>query len=165
MALMAGGFCFFGLPKKPAWATSLPRWRWPGLALGTLLLLYSAYEASAMLPGTRWPPLFWALVPVTVALAWKYTDFLFARALGGLWVVWANYLIQHAFAYHCGARPLYGLTAFLWGCAGMVLLAWPWWLRDALEACAKKTLWRKIALAFALLSLACFAILPFLGGK
>ncbi|MGN0866160.1 MAG: hypothetical protein ACI4SG_00580 [Oligosphaeraceae bacterium] len=164
MALVTGGFCFWGLPAHPAWARSLPRWRWPGLGLGVLLLAYSAYEASAMLPDTRWPPLFWALVPVTVALAWKYLDFLFARAMGGLWIVWANFLIQHAFAYHCGLRPLYGLVALLWGCAGMAFLAWPWWMRDALETCANTPSWRRGVLVFAILSFAIFVLLPFLGG-
>lgn len=165
LALAMGWLCFRLIPRHPQWAARLPRHRTGGMLLGTALLAYCAYEGGALLPGTRWPPLFWALVPMVAALSWKYLDFLFARAMGGLWIALANYLIQHAFAYYCAWRPLYALVALLWGCAGMAAIAWPWLMRDALQACQNRPAWRWTALAASLASALLLALLPFLGNR
>lgn len=153
---------YLALPKAPALAAKLTRNRIGGTILGAILLAYCAYEGAAMLPGTRWAALFWGLVPIATFLGWRYLDFLTARAYAGALIVLANYAIQHAFAYDCACRPLYGCVALIWGCLGMAMLAWPWRLRDALEACAKNTKIRITTLAACTVSALLLAMLPFL---
>lgn len=115
-----------------------------------------------MLP-ERFVTLVWLLVPVAVAACWFFLDFLFARALGGFLVLVANHLIQHAFAYYCGLRPIYCTIALLWGLWGMTLIAWPWLLRDFWEATPKHPRCRVAIWGFCILSALAFAILPFCG--
>lgn len=153
------------LPRHPRWATAIPRLKLPGMVLGALVLADCAFEAGRLLPGTRWPALFWILVPVTLFLAWKTLDFLFARAFAGAWVLLVNYLIQNAFSYYCGVRPLYAVAALAWGvCATLVLFA-PWQFRDLLEGCAKsaKGLPNRILLGIGIATGLLMALLPFLG--
>ena len=126
-----------GATRFPEAVKKIPRARVAGTILGVLVLIYCAYEGGQLLPGTRWVALFYALVPVVTVLSYFFLDFLMARAFGGLLIVLANYVIQHAFAYHCGCRPLYALAALTWGCLGIAFLAWPWWMRDLFDCCEK----------------------------
>ena len=160
LVLGIGVLCGFALPKAPALATRIPRLRLPGALLGTALLAYCAYEGALMLPGTRWGQLFWALVPVTAFLCWYFMDFLMARALGGLLVIIANFLIQNAFGAYCGCRPLYASVALAWGVAGTLLIAWPWWFRDVLTACSRHLAWRIALLLVSVFSCIVFLVLP-----
>ncbi|MCQ2397558.1 MAG: hypothetical protein MJ106_07675 [Lentisphaeria bacterium] len=163
--LMFGGMVAFFMPTHPAWATKVPRLRWPGIIIGTAVLAVCAYEGAAILPGTRWAGLFWALVPCTAIAAWFTLDFLMARALSGVVILLANYAIQHAFAYHCACRPLYAVVALAWGLVATACLAWPWWFRDILVKCAEQSskALRYAILAVCVLSAVVLAILPFVG--
>ncbi|GEM_PF-5931950 len=166
MALICLGFGLFSafvIPKKPALSVKVPRLRIAGIVIGVIALMYCAYAGCQMLPGSRWCSLFWALVPVSAVLLGYYMDYLFARAFGGMLVILTNYLIQHAFAYHCGGRAVYAITAVIWGVAGLVFLAWPWRLRDFWSACTTCSKCRYAILAAGVISAALLAILPFVG--
>lgn len=165
IALALGFLTSFLMPKHPEWATRLPRLRLPGAILGTAVLAICAYEGGALLPGTRWVGLFWALVPCTAIAAWFTLDFLMARALSGAIILLANYAIQHAFAYHCACRPLYAIVALFWGLLATACLAWPWWSRDILAKCGEpnaKAL-RQGILADCIFSAVILVLLPFIG--
>lgn len=165
LALLCLGFAYLATrlctahPKLPA---LLARHRLGGLLLGVAVLCWCAYEGAAMLPARFATPV-WLLVPVVTAACWFFLDFLFSRALGGFLILLANHLIQHAFAYYCGARPLYCILALLWGIGGTALVAWPWLLRDALEQAPKHPGSRPPIWIFCVLSALAFAALPFCG--
>ncbi len=149
-------------PKHAKLPGQLARHRIGGALLGIAVLCWCAKEGASMLPERFATPV-WLLVPFAVAACWFLLDFLFARAFGGLLVLMANHLIQHAFAYYCGCRPVYCLIALVWGLTGMTLIAWPWLMRDFLEAVPRHPRWRPILWAVSLLSALSFAILPFCG--
>ncbi len=165
LAFACAVFAACALPRHPRWATAIPRWKIPGMALGTLVLMDCAFEAGRLLPGTQWPAVFWLLVPVTLVLAWKTLDFLFARAFAGAWVLLVNYLIQNAFAYYCGIRPLYAVAALVWGVCATIALFAPWQFRNLLESCAKdaKGLPNRILLGVGAITGLLMALLPFVG--
>ena len=148
--------------KHPKLSSQLPRHRLGGLLLGIVALCWCAKEGATMLPAKYATPV-WLLVPVVAVACWFLLDFLFARAFGGFLVLVANHLIQHAFAYYCGVRPLYCIIALVWGLWGMTLIAWPWLLRDFWEAVPKRPRSCIAIWAFCILSALAFAILPFCG--
>ena len=117
LALLCLGFSSVATiwcPAHPKLSGQLSRHRFGGLLLGAVVLCWCAKEGATMLPA-QYTTLVWLLVPVAVGACWFFLDFLFARAFGGGLVLVANHLIQHAFAYYCGARPLYCLLALVWG--------------------------------------------------
>ncbi len=129
LSLGAGALLGVVAPRDPRLAQTLPRNRAAGVALGLLVLCWCAHDGAALLPA-RFTAWCWALVPVCGALCFLCLDFLFARSAGGLLVLLSNYLIQHAFAVDCACRPLFALACLFFGIVGLVLLAWPWKLRD-----------------------------------
>ena len=149
-------------PARPKLSGQLPRHRFGGFLLGIVVMCWCAWEGASMLPANYTTPV-WLLVPFAVVACWYFLDFLFARALGGFLALIANHLIQHAFAYYCGIRPLYCLIALAWGLWGMTLIAWPWLLRDFLLAVSKHPRSRTAIWCFCILSALAFAILPFCG--
>lgn len=165
IVLGLGAMAAFIMPRHPEWATKLPRLRWPGFILGTIVLAVCAYEGGLILPNTRWVGLFWALVPCTAIAAWFTLDFLMARALSGAIILLANYAIQHAFAYHCACRPLYAIAALFWGLLATACLAWPWWFREILAKCAepKSRILRHAIIADCIASAIILILLPFIG--
>lgn len=110
--------------------SAIPRNRILGLAIGVAVLSWSAYEGALMLPAA-YTPWCWAAVPVVTLLCHFFLDFTAARAFGGLLVLLTNFMIQNCFAEDVRCRLLYGIIALVWGLAGICLIAWPWWLRDA----------------------------------
>lgn len=62
ICLAFGLFSAFVIPKKPTWATVVPRLRVAGIVIGVLALIYCAYAGCEMLAGSRWCTIFWALV-------------------------------------------------------------------------------------------------------
>lgn len=153
----------FGTTRHPELAKKLPRARVAGTILGALVLAYCAYEGGQLLPGTRWGAFFYALVPIVTVLSYFFLDFLMARAFGGLLIVLANYVIQHAFAYHCGCRPLFAIAALCWGCLGIAFLAWPWWTRDFFAYCEKHSGPRLACFGIAVVLALLLIVLPVTG--
>ena len=169
LSILLGGFCLgFAFvanrlaPKQPALAGKLARHRLGGALLGFLALCWCAWEGAAMLPPAYATPV-WLLVPVTLAACWFFLDFHFARALGGVLVLTANHLIQHAFAYYCGCRGIYCVAALAWGLWGMTLVGWPWLLRDLLQCLPRHPKGQMALWTACILCALAFFILPFCG--
>lgn len=159
LSLGAGALLGVVAVRHPRLATALPRHRLAGVLLGLLVLCWCAHDGAELLPA-RYTALCWALVPVCAALCYLCLDFLFARSLGGLLVLLSNYLIQHAFAVDCACRPLFALDCLLFGVVGLILLAWPWKLRDWLGE-RSPVRGRRALCLFGLLALP-LIVLPFL---
>ena len=134
-ALLILGFTFavcFAGKCGCDWCRRIPRNRTLGLAVGLLVLCWGARDGAAMLPAS-YTPWCWAAVPAAALLCHFFLDYTAARSLGGIMVMLANYMIQHAFAEDVCCRILYGGVSLIWGLLGICVIAWPWWLRDALE--------------------------------
>ncbi len=159
LSLGTGALLGVAAVRRPQLAQVLPRHRAAGVLLGLLVLCWCAHDGAALLPA-RYTALCWGLVPVCAVLCYFCLDFLLARSLGGLLVLLSNYLIQHAFAADCGCRPLFALVCLFFGIVGLVLLAWPWkmrdWLGERSPVRGRRALW-----LFGLLALP-LIILPFL---
>ena len=139
---------------------AIPRCKIPGIILGIVCLIWSAWHGCLMLEGTleKFHPVVWILVPVTAILSYIYLDYLFSRSLGGFFVLMANELIRQAFGNDVALRPLYSIICLLIGVMGLFLIGTPWRLRDAFElASSRQTAGRIISIGFMLC--ACILIL------
>ena len=121
-------------------AEGLPRAKVPGLLLGIVCLVWSAWHGCLMLEGPleKYHPVVWLLVPTTAVLSWFYLDYLFSRALGGFFALAANELIRQGFTHAVTLRPLFSVICLLLGVCGLFLIGTPWRLRDLLEIAGKK---------------------------
>jgi len=162
-----GVFClllavFYGmLPAGPReWQRSLPRQRWLGLALGTVCLIWAAYHACIMLEGnlSRFHFLVKMMVPAGIVLCFFFLDFLFARALGGFFILCANQLVHDVFVHDVGGRGAYSLVCLALGVIGLFLLGAPWYFRDSIDLSLRRPLWARafagLFLLFALVLIA-----------
>ncbi len=145
-------------PKRFA---SLPRNVWGGMVLGVPCLAWSAWHACIMLEGglARLHPVVWLLVPTIAILAYFYLDYLFARALGGFFILAANEMIRGAFAYAIPARPLFSLICLIMGVIGLFMLGTPWRMRDAITLAAGNSKYGKcIGAGFAFAAVVLFSL-------
>lgn len=147
-----GAFClllaaFYGILPRGLrdWQRTLPRERWLGSALGSICLVWAAYHACVMLEGdlSRFHFLVKLMVPVGGILCFFFLDFLFARALGGFFVLCANQLVHDAFVHELGARAVYSLVCLALGVIGLFLLGAPWRFRDSIDLAARQPRWSR----------------------
>ena len=150
---------FFKLSQGD-WTDVAPAWPrkpiWPGVAVGSISLIWSAHYGCLMLEGNlaKLHPVVWALVPITIALSVFYLDYLNARAFGGYYTLCANFMIVKAFVHDVPGRPLFSCICLLLGIFGMVALSLPWRIRDLFELCGKnKQAARILAAVFAVCGL------------
>lgn len=131
-----------------AWRV-LPRNRVLGAVLGLVCLLWSAWHAQFLLEGdlAKYQPWLWVAVPVVAVVGVLYLDFLFARALGGFILLLMPLLLDQGFTVHLPGRPLFSAACYLFGLAGMVLVAAPWYFRDLLRFTSERAAWRRTASA------------------
>ena len=124
----------------------------PGVAVGAVCLVWSAYYGCLMLEGNlaKFHPIVWALVPITIGLSIFYLDYLNARAFGGFFTLSANFLIIKAFVHDVPGRPFFSCICLALGIFGMVALSLPWRIRDLIELGGKnKTLAQILSAIFA----------------
>lgn len=162
-AALAGIFGWAVVNYPSLWRT-LPREKHVGIALGVVCLIWSAFYAVPMLEGgmARFQPAVKLLVPVIAVLAYFHLNFLFTRALGGLMMLSAVYMLHAAFVAQVPARPLFSAVCYLVAIAGMFALATPWRFRDLLRQCVESRHWRRGLVAghaSLAVALAVFAIL------
>ena len=125
----------------------------PGVAVGAVCLVWSAYYGCLMLEGNlaKFHSIVWALVPITIALSIFYLDYLNSRAFGGFFTLSANFLIIKAFVHDVPGRPFFSCICLALGIFGMVSLSLPWRIRDLIELGGKnKTLAQALSAVFAL---------------
>lgn len=150
--------------RRAAWCRSFPRLKWPGLILGSVCLIWSAWHACVMLEGDLQRFHLWVklLVPVTAVLCYFFLDYLNARALGGFMILSANYLLHAAFVNAVPGRGFYSMVCLILGVLGLFLVGVPWRLRQTLElAAGKPRLAIGLACGFAICA-ASLLIQPFL---
>jgi hypothetical protein len=147
---------FFQL-SRGNWTDVAPSWPRkpiaPGVAVGSACLVWSAYYGCLMLEGNlaKFHSIVWALVPITIALAIFYLDYLNSRAFGGFFTLSANFLIIKAFVHDVPGRPFFSCICLALGIFGMVALSLPWRIRDLIELGGKnKTLAQALSAVFAL---------------
>lgn len=142
LSLVIAAFLFFlayVCAFQPQRFASLPRNVWWGMAIGIPCLAWSAWHACIMLEGglAKFHTIVWLLVPTIAILSYFYLDYLFSRALGGLFILAANEMIRCAFAHAIPLRPLFSLVCLLIGVMGLFMLGTPWRMRDAISLAAK----------------------------
>jgi len=168
LGAISAGMCFLFVTyssSRPNIAIKIPRWRIAGMILGTLCLLWSAYEGCIMLEGdlARFHKFVWMLVPVTAILSWFYLDFIFSRALGGFLLLAVNLSLHAVFAYNIPLRWLYSIIALIWGIAGLFLLGTPWRWRQLIELSAKNRRTAVLLGVISVISTLIFWLLPLIG--
>jgi len=160
ISLLLGLLSFFyaylfavGSRRGYFWFRSFPRFKWAGMALGTVCLVWSAWHACIMLEGDLQRFHIWIklLVPVSVILCYFFLDYLNARAQGGFMILAANYLLHAAFVHNVPGRTFYSLVCLSLGVLGLFLVGTPWRLRQLLECSEKNTRWANgLGIAFAI---------------
>ena len=144
LTLLTSAFLIFWgcafLSPVSKWAVKLPRHRLAGIVLGVPCLVWCAWHGCIMLEGglAKYHLLVWCLVPVISVLAGLYLDYLFARVMGGFFILSANEMIRCAFTYNVPLRPVFSLICLAMGICGLFLLGAPWHLRDALKLAGEK---------------------------
>jgi hypothetical protein len=135
--------------RRPELWRRLPRARFPGVFVGAVCLVWSVVLVNRMFEGdmVRYRHLVRLAAPAIGVLAYFYLDYLFARALGGLLVLLANFLLHGAFALDVPARPLYAICCYIVGIAGLFFIGAPWRLRDLLERARDHRNWRSTLVA------------------
>lgn len=165
LALAAAGVLVgWGLLKDERTAKAFPRSRLAGEVLAVICLVWSAYHGGLMLEGglAVYRKVLWAMVPVTAILVYGHLDYLCARALGGVLVLTASFLLHGAFAALVPGRFLYSLVCYLVGLWGMSLIACPWWFRDLLLGVVRGASWRRPVAALGLAAGAVLLLWPWL---
>ncbi len=119
----------------------LPRNRWIGLFLGWAALILCIPHARAVSFDFLLPFL-WPLALATPVLSFFYLDYIAARAVGGLMILYAYYAVHFGFEQHLAPTPLFAWSAWLVGAAGIWISGKPCALRDWLRACARSFRWR-----------------------
>ncbi len=156
------GFYLLGFAtlRHPAFCRALPRHRGLGVGLAMLCLAWASVHVALMLEGgmAEYRPLLWVLVPVVSTFAFFFLDFLFARALGGLLLLAATWLLHSAFSAYLPMRPVFSVFAYLVAGFGALLVAMPWLLRDLLERARNDQAWRRCAAALCALFAAVFLL-------
>ena len=150
--------------RDAPWYRSFPRLKWPGMILGTVCLIWSAWHGIIMLEGDLQRFHIWVklLVPVAVVLCYFFLDYLNARALGGFMILATNYLLHAAFVHAVPGRAFYSIICLVLGILGLFLVGTPWRLRQLLERAAANTRWATgLGIAFAICA-ASLLIQPFL---
>lgn len=111
-----------------------------GVIVGVIALAMCVPQAAAI--SWDWlADILWWLVVVLAVLSYIFLDHLLSRAIGGLLVMSAYYLVNYGFAIHLPLGAGYAL-ALLWGALGLCISGWPYLLRDILRGCGRKDKWR-----------------------
>ena len=144
LACIALSAVFFKLSNGD-WTDKAPKWPRrpiaPGLVIGIISLVWSAYYGCLMLEGNlaKLHPVVWALVPITAIMSAFFLDYLNARAFGGFFTLSANFLIIQAFIHDVPCRALFSVLCLILGICGMVALSLPWRIRDLFETAGKNS--------------------------
>ncbi len=100
-----------------------------GVIIGFPLICWCVPHAQAIIFAWAEAYLWYAAVILTI-LSYFYLDYLFARALGGAFIIGAYYFVHAAYEFQVpGAIPL-TIFAWLWGIAGIIISGKPSLLRD-----------------------------------
>ena len=116
------------LGNLPA-AEKLPRNRAAGLVLGFAALIWCIPHAEVVSPAFLLP-LLWPLAVAVPILAYFSLDYLTARAVAGLMILYGYQIVHTAFENRVPGTPVLAVAAWLIGIAGIWVSARPYALRD-----------------------------------
>ena len=120
----------------------LPRERVSGGILGFLALLAFIPDVEPMFPVERYLGLLIFLAVVLSVLCFLYIDHLFARSLAGILILGAHATLAETYAADLRFSSFFAAMTLLYGTAGIVLAAKPYFLRDLMRKCAASVWWR-----------------------
>ena len=155
----------WGVRKDKDLWRKLPRAAVLGMALGIPCLIGAAWHGTNLLQGdlAGLRIYVWLLMPVIAVLSWFYLDFLFTRALGGIFLLSVPHLLHLAFSLEIAGRPLYSALCYIFGVGGMLLVAMPWRFRDLLHKATNHALLQRSVAIFLSLSALYFICAVFFG--
>lgn len=141
-------FCFSGFyvyrlrgEARIVAAERAVRNRVAGVIVGVIALAMCVPQAAAI--SWDWlADILWWLVVVLAVSSYIFLDHLLSRAIGGLLVMSAYYLVNYGFAIHLPLGAAGYALALLWGAFGLCISGWPYLLRDILRGCGRKDRWR-----------------------
>ena len=110
----------------------MPRWKVPGIILGTFVLAWCIPHAMPILPDNFHSLLFPFLVAVVIA-SWCVLDHIFARALGGYIILTAHLFLRDSFGYEEISNPFFAILCLIYGTFGIFLCGLPYRLRDIIR--------------------------------
>ncbi|HBC89572.1 MAG TPA: hypothetical protein DCZ94_21755 [Lentisphaeria bacterium] len=119
----------------------LPRMRILGAVLAGLGLFWCTFHSKPLVPSS----MHFYLLPTAAFCTWVgyiLLDYLFARAFGGMLILFAHYWLYESFAYKTPCKPLFSILCFVMGTFGIFLCGKPHLLRDLFRNAAKSTNWR-----------------------
>lgn len=131
-AVMSLAFAVYLLKVKPENVDKmerLPRWKVPGIILGTVVLAWCIPHAMPILPETFHKLLFPFMIAVVIA-SWCVLDHLFARALGGYMILTAHLFLRDSYGYEELSNPWFATICLIYGTFGIFLCGLPYRLRD-----------------------------------
>ena len=100
-----------------------------GVIIGFPLICWCVPHTQAIIFAWAEPYLWYAAVILAV-LSYFYLDYLFARALGGAFIIGAYYFVHAAYEFQVSGAVVLTILAWLWGIAGIIISGKPSLLRD-----------------------------------
>ncbi len=119
----------------------LPRQRILGAAIAGLGFFWCVFHARPLVPSS----MHFYLFPTAIFCTWigyMLLDYLFSRALGGMFILFAHYFLHDSFALKTPCKPYFSLLCFAMGTFGIVLCGKPHLLRDMIRAVSKSDKWK-----------------------
>lgn len=134
----------FASHRQPDLWRTLPRERILGEIITIVCLVWCTVHVLPMLEGDMARFRIWVrlLAPVLAVLSFFFLDYLFTRALGGLFLLMVNELLHGAFTVHLPARPVFAVVSYILAILAMFLIGTPWRFRDLIEKCRDSMHWR-----------------------
>ena len=130
------GWCFFDYDRAVGWCRRFPRSEPWGALLLALATAWAAWLAGTMnlMEYTRFRPLFVLAAVGLGVTSWLYVrEFIAVRALGALFLLGANVLLDACFLREDALRLIVVGYAYLMAVAGMFMVGAPYLLRDGID--------------------------------
>ena len=128
-----------------------------GVLLGFPLVCWCVPHTQAIIFAWAEPYLWYIAVTLTV-LSYFYLDYLFARALGGAFIIGAYCIVNWSYEFQIpGAVPV-TVISWLWGICGIFISGKPSFLRDYFRKCAINGKLKNISFIFFGLTAVFFAV-------
>lgn len=139
--LLLGIFFLILTEKNLSRFESVPRNRLFGLLTGWFALAWCVPHAQAVAPGFLLP-LLWPLVVLVPIASFFCLDYMTARAVGGLLVIFSYEALHRSFALDLPLAGVIAVLSWLLGGCGVWISGIPYHFRDAIRLAAGKKKWR-----------------------
>ena len=127
-----------------------------GVILGFPLICWCVPHTQAII--FAWAePYLWYMAVILTILSYFYLDYLFARALGGAFIIGAYCFVHWAYEFQITGGILMTVIAWLWGICGIFISGKPSFLRDFFRKCANNKKIKNISYIFFGLTAVIFA--------